>query len=336
MSEPDIKGKKPGKWTMKEPYTKSRFLSKQARGTIDLLRPFTLLAPFIVSISIMVAGLAFNLRNGNLAARPDDWWITVGQAGFTIALVNAASNALNQATDVKSDKISKSYRPIPRGIIKAESAQSLAYILYLFALLRAVTINFWFGFFVFLIMIFTITYSLPPRMKKYLFINQIWIAIPRGMFGIMAAWSVFIAEGQHPFQALPLIIGGVATTYLVGAMSTKDITDSEADRATGTRTLINTIGTKKAGLVCLPFMLCPFLFIFMFTYADIIDPIYNILSVFIVLSLFIFYLMRRETESKTLENIHAWSIMYVQYILYALSFSILTIFYKELIEIQIF
>jgi len=336
MSEPDIKGKKPGKWTMKEPYDKSRFLSKQARGAIDLLRPFTLTAPFIVSMSIMVASLVFNFRNGNLAAIPEDWWVTVGQAGFTIALVNAASNALNQATDVESDKISKPYRPIPRGVIKAESAQSLAYILYLFALLRAVTINFWFGLFIFLIMIFTVMYSLPPRMKKYLFINQVWIAIPRGMLGIMAAWSVFIPEGQHPFQALPMIIGGVATTYLVGAMSTKDITDSEADRATGTRTLINTIGSKKTALVCLPFMAFPFLFVFMFTYAGIIDPIYNVLSIFVFFSLFIFYLMRRETESKTLENIHAWSIMYVQYIFYALSFSVLTIFYEELIKIQIF
>ena len=333
MSDPHLAGKIPGKWTMKEPYDKSKFLSKQARATLDLLRPFTLLAPYLVSMSIMVASLVFNFRNGNISAIPEDWWITVGQAAFTVALVNAASNALNQATDVEADKISKSYRPIPRGIIKAESAQSLAYILYLFALIRAVTINFWFGFFIFLIMIFTVTYSLPPRMKKYLFINQVWIAIPRGMLGIMAAWSVFLPKGQNPFQALPLIIGGIATTYLVGGMSTKDITDSEADKATGTHTLINTFGTKETALVCLPFMIFPFLFIFMFTYLGVIHSIYNVLSLFILLSLFIFYLMMRGTESKTLENIHAWSIMYVQYIFFSLSFSLITIFHTELVKI---
>ena len=334
MSEPnkeDFHDKLP-KLTMKEPYSKSKLFSKQVRGTIDLLRPFTLIAPFIVSMSIMVASLVFNHLNSPYNAIPTDWWTTVGQAGFTIALVNAASNALNQATDVAADKISKPYRPIPSGVVRADSAQSLAYILYLFALLRAVTINIWFGIFVFLIIFFTVTYSLPPRMKKYLFINQIWIAIPRGMFGILAAWSVF----GNPFETTPLIIGGIATTYLIGAMATKDITDSEADRATGTRTLINTIGSKKTALVCLPFMMFPFLFVFMFTYAGLIDPIYNVLSVFVFFSLFIFYLMRRETESKTLENIHAWSIMYVQYIFYALSFSVLTIFYEELIKIQIF
>ncbi len=326
----------PGKWTMKEPYTKTRFLSKQARGTLDLLRPFTLAAPFIVSMSIMVASLVFNFKTDMLSSIPKDWWITVGQAGFTIALVNAASNALNQATDVEADKISKPYRPIPRGVVKRESAQSLAYILYLFALLRAVTINVWFGVFVFLIMIFTVMYSLPPRMKKYLFVNQLWIAIPRGMFGIMAAWSVFIPDGSHPFQLTPLIIGAVATTFLLGGMSTKDIIDSEADRATGTKTLINTLGVKQTALICFPFMLFPFVFIPIFTYTNMIDSHLWILSLFAILSIFIFYLMIQRSESKTLENVHAWSIMYVEYIFFALSFSVLTIFSEYFTFLEIF
>jgi len=328
MSTPKIKRnlEKTGKWTMKEPYTRVRFLSKQARGAIDLFRPFTLAAPFIVSMSIMVASLVYNFKTGQISTIPKDWWITVGQAGFTVAVVNAASNALNQATDVEADKISKRYRPIPRGIIKRESAQSLAYILYLFALLRAITINIWFGIFIFLIMLFTVTYSLPPRMKKYLFINQVWIAIPRGFFGIMASWSVFIPEGQQPFQATPLIIGAIATTFLIGGMSTKDITDSEADKATGTRTLINTFGVKQTALLCLPFMLFPFLFIPMFTYSKLLESHLWVLTMFAFVSIFIVYLMLRDSESKTLENVHSWSIMYVEYIFFALTFAVLTIF----------
>jgi len=338
MSKPNPKDKLkvPGKWTMKEPYTKTRFWSKQTRGVIDLFRPFTLAAPLIVSMSIMVASLVYNFKTGVLTSIPQDWWITVGQAGLTIAIINAASNSLNQATDVESDRISKPYRPIPRGIVKRESAQSLAYILYLFALLRAVTINYWFGIFVFLIMIFTIMYSLPPRMKKYLFINQLWIAIPRGMFGIMAAWSVFIPDGTHPFQLTPLIIGAIATTYLLGGMSTKDITDAEADRATGTKTLINTLGIKQTALICFPFMLFPFVFIPMFTYNKMLDSHLWVLSLFAILSIFIFYLMVRSKESKTLENVHAWSIMYIEYIFFALSFSILTIFSEYFGFLEIF
>ena len=306
-----------GKLTMKEPYKRTKYLSLQIRGALDLLRPFTLLAPYIVSMSIIVASLIYSNKT-----IPDDWWVTVGQASLTVALVNAASNSLNQATDVEADKISKPYRPIPQGVIPPESAQSLAYILYLFALLRAVTINVWFGIFIFLIMVFTVTYSLPPRMKKYLFINQIWIAIPRGLFGILASWSVF----GDPFTPTPLIIGSIATFYLIGGMATKDIVDRIADMKTGTRTLINTYGTKKTALICFPFMFFPFLFIPIFINQGALEPYHWPLTFTLFLSCLIIYLMVRKSESKTLENVHAWSIMYIEYIFFALGFALLTIF----------
>jgi 4-hydroxybenzoate polyprenyltransferase len=317
----DSNERKLGKLTMKEPYAKTRFLSPQARAALDLFRPFTLAAPFIVSFSIIVASLIYSEKT-----IPSDWWITVGQAGLTVALVNAASNALNQATDVESDKISKPYRPLPQGIIKVDSAQSLSYILYLFALIRAVTISFWFGFFIFMIMIFTITYSLPPRMKKYLFVNQIWIAIPRGLLGILASWSVF----GDPFTPTPLAIGSIATLYLIGGMATKDITDSEADRATGIHTLVNTLGMKKTALISFPFMLFPFIFVPIFINSGLIESYLWPLSLYVFFSIFVFYLMIRGSESRTLENVQAWSIMYTQYIFFALTFSVLTIFSDRL------
>ena len=326
MSKPKSKEKgfSLGKLWIKEPYSKTRFLSVPARGVIDLFRPFTLFAPFFVSMAIMVASLIYtNVVNGAVIKPiPDDWWQTVGQAAFTLAIVNAASNSLNQATDVEADKISKPHRPIPRGVVKAEGAQSLAYILYLFALIRAVTLNVWFGTFVFLIMLFTVTYSLPPRMKQYLFVNQIWIAIPRGMFGILASWSVF----GDPFTATPLIIGGVATLYLVGGMASKDITDAEADKKTGTRTLINTYGNKKTALICFPFMFFSMALIPMFINQGLIANYLWPLTLFVFMSIFVSYLIYRGSESKTLENVHAWAIMYVQYIFFAMAFSLLTIF----------
>jgi len=309
-----------GKITYREPYSKTKWLSVRIRAYLDLFRAFTLLAPLFVSMSIMVASLVTNMQSGEQL--PDYWWITVGQASATIALVNAASNALNQATDYKTDKISKPYRPIPRRVIKPDEAQSLAYIFYLFALFRSATINVWFGLFVFLIMVFTVTYSLPPRMKKYLFINQIWIAIPRGFFGILAAWSVF----GNPFSPTPIIIGLIATVYLVGGMSTKDIVDSEADRKTGIHTLINTYGIKKTALFCFPFMLFPFLFIPIFINQNLLEAYTWPLVFAVIPSFIIFILMVKPIESKTLENVHAWSIMYVQYIFFAMSFSLLTIF----------
>jgi len=319
MNKPDLSGvsEKLGKLTLKEPYSKTRYLSVRIRGYIDLFRAFTLLAPIVVSMSIIVASLVYNK-----VPMPQDWWVTVGQASFTIALVNAASNALNQATDAEADKISKPYRPIPRGIVKPDEAQSLAYLLYLFALLRSVTINVWFGIFVFLIMIFTITYSLPPRMKRFLFLNQVWIAIPRGFLGILAAWSVF----GDPFQKEPLIIGTIATLFLIGGMATKDIVDSVADKRTGIHTMINTYGTKKTALTSFPFMFFPFALIPIMINEGFLEPYLWPLIFFLIPSCLIFYLMIRESESKTLENVHAWSIMYIEYIFFVMIFALLVIF----------
>ena len=306
-----------GKLTIKEPYSKTRYVSVHIRGYVDLFRLFTLLAPFVVSMSITVASLVYNK-----VAVSSNWWVTVGNTGFTIALVNAASNALNQATDFEADMISKPYRPIPRGIIKPDEAQSLAYILYLFALLRSATINVWFGVFVFLIMIFTVTYSLPPRIKRFLFLNQVWIAIPRGLFGVLAAWSVY----GDPFQKEPLVIGTIATIFLIGGMATKDIVDSDADKKTGTHTLINTYGNKKTALISFPFMFFPFTLIPILVNRGILEPYLWPLTFLFIPSCLIFYLITKESESKTLENVHAWSVMYMEYIFFAMGFALLVIF----------
>ena len=271
-------------------------------------------------MAIATASLVYNRHQIPI---PPDWHITVGQTSLTIVLVNAASNALNQATDVEADKISKPYRPIPRGLIRADTAQSLAYLLYLFALLRAVTINLWFGIFIFLIMVFTVTYSLPPRMKKYLFINQVWIAIPRGLFGILASWSVF---GANPFTPTPLAIGLISTVYLIGGMSTKDLTDAEADKKTGVKTLINTYGNTKTALIIFPFMFFPFLFIPIFINQGVLEPYVWPLTFLVIFSLIILYLILKGKESDVFENVNAWSLMYFQYIFFAMGFSLLTIF----------
>jgi len=306
------------KLTMKEPYVKTGFLSVKIRAYIDLLRPFTLIAPFFVSMFIMFASLVYNDKFG----ASSDWWITIAQASLTLAFLNGASNALNQATDVEADTISKPYRPIPRGLVKPDEAQSIAYIFYLFALLRAVTINIWFGVFVFLIMLFTVMYSLPPRMKRFLFINQVWIAIPRGLLGILASWSVF----GDPFQKEPLVIGIVIFVFFIGAMTTKDIVDCKADKRTGTRTLINTFGTKKAAFISFPFLFFPFVLVPFFIHYGMLNAYLLPLTIFAIPGFIIFYLILKENVSETLENVQAWSLMYVTYLFYAISFVSLIVF----------
>ena len=89
-------------------------LIQRFKGYVDLIRPFTLLAPIIVSTCIMLASFFYNETAGNLF---NMWITTIIPASFALAILNGASNALNQVTDIKSDKISKPYRPIIRGTV---------------------------------------------------------------------------------------------------------------------------------------------------------------------------------------------------------------------------
>ena len=174
-------------------------------------------------------------------------------------------------------------------------------------------------------MIFTVTYSLPPRMKKHLFINQIWISIPRGLLGILASWSVF----GYPFQKEPLVIGIMATLFFIGAMTTKDIVDKLADKRTGTKTLINTYGIKKAAFISLPFLFFPFAVVPLLVDNGILNSYLLPLTIFTIPSFLVFYLMIRQIESKSLENVQAWVLMYVEYLFFAVSFSTLIVFGEQ-------
>jgi 4-hydroxybenzoate polyprenyltransferase len=285
---------------------------------LELLRPFTLLAPLIVSSSVMIASLV-NSGTTDLSFVSLLW--TILSASFCFALLNGASNVLNQATDWKEDALSKPYRPIPKGIITPKEAYKVSFFLYTVALLLSLAVNILFSFFIFLIAFFSITYSLPPRMKKFLFLNQLWVALPRGFFGIVGSWSVF----GNPFEPLPLAIGCVAALFLFGGTATKDILDAEADRTVGTKTLVNVFGVKTAAFFSLVFMTGAFGLIIPLVYFHIIH--YTLLPlVFLgILSVLIGWLMFHKHKNTKCENTSAWTLMYATYFIFALSFAVITI-----------
>ena len=148
-----------------EQYSKKTYY-KYGKNLIHLFRPFTLILLLSVSILVMAASIIYNHIEISL-----NLLIPIIGAGLSLILINAGSNIINQASDYKSDSISKPYRPIPRGKIKPVDAHSLSFIIFLIALLLALRINTLFGIFIFTIAFFSVTYSLPPRIKKYLLIN---------------------------------------------------------------------------------------------------------------------------------------------------------------------
>ena len=177
--------------------------------------------------------------------------------------------------------------------------------------------------FILLIILFTVTYSIIPRMKDVLFLNQLWIGIPRGFLGILASWSVF----GNPIETLPLVIGIIAMCFLCGGSITKDIIDIEADQKNGTKTLVNTYGIRKAALFALPLMFFPFAFIPILIDMGILQSYLWWLTLLTIPSFLISFLMiKDDKKTKILENTSSWTLMYITYLLFASSFSILTIF----------
>jgi 4-hydroxybenzoate polyprenyltransferase len=295
-----------------------RYLRSKIAGYVELLRPFTLLAPLVVSGCVMIASLVYS---GTLHLTAGTLLGMIIPASICFALLNGASNALNQVTDRKEDALSKPYRPIPQRIITPQQAYRVSFVLYMIALLLSLAINILFSFFVLLIACFSISYSLPPRMKKYLFVNQLWVAVPRGFLGILGSWSVF----GNPFDPLPLAMGTIAALFLFGGTATKDILDAGADKTVGTKTLVNVFGIKATALTSLVFMTSAFLLIIPLVYLHVIDGAFLFLTSLIFLSVFIGWLMFHNHKNATCENTSAWTLMYVTYFIFALSFTIITI-----------
>lgn len=285
----------------------------------ELIRPFTLLAPLIVSSSVMIASL-ISQENTTITLST---LLTILPASICFALLNGASNTLNQATDHIEDALSKPYRPLPKGNITQKEAYNLSLFLYSIAILLSLTIHILFSFFILLIAFFSITYSLPPRIKQILFINQLWVSIPRGLLGILASWSVF----GDPFQPLPLSIGTIALIFLFGGTATKDMLDSEADKHVGTKTLINTYGIKKTALISCLFMTTAFILIIPLVILEILSPSLLPLTLLTILCFIIFWQMTNKQKNKKYENTTAWTLMYTTYFIYALSFAFITIIF---------
>jgi 4-hydroxybenzoate polyprenyltransferase len=247
--------------------------------------------------------------------------LVIFSASFCFALLNGASNVLNQATDWNEDAISKPYRPIPQGLITPKKAYTFSILLYLVALLLSLSVHVLFSCIISIIALFSITYSCAPRMKKFLLLNQLWVALPRGFFGIVGSWSVF----GNPFEPLPLAMGCVAALFLFGGTATKDILDADADRTVGTKTLVNVFGLRAAAVFSLVVMTCAFGLILPLVYFGFIQITLLPLASLCVLSVIIGWLMFHNHKNTTCENTSAWILMYATYFIFALSFAGITI-----------
>jgi 4-hydroxybenzoate polyprenyltransferase len=226
----------------------------------------------------------------------------------------------NQYFDLEIDRINKPFRPLPSGTISKKTAIIFGFILYSCALILSWLINLQLFFIVLITAIITFFYSAPPlRIKKYPFISNISIALPRGMLLIVAGWSV----NKSIFNAEPWFIGLIFALYLMGAATTKDFSDIKGDSQFGIKTLPVLYGPEKAAKIISPFLYIPFMLIPLGVICGIIKVIALPLTFLVIWGLYTANLITKRPQDLTLERNHiSWKHMYFMLMAGQLGFAI--------------
>lgn len=279
---------------------------------LEFSRPFTLVAPAL--------GFASGSATAAGAAPREPWnpdLLLYPVIGLVMAAVlNAASNALNQIYDLEIDRVNKPKRALPSGRLSLHDAWVFTIATYTVALALAWLVApggrhecFWI---VVAATIMTFLYSAPPFRTKRLGVwANLTIAIPRGVLLKVAGWSaVKTIVGVEPW-----FIGTIFGLFLLGASTTKDFADMEGDARGGCRTLPIIYGVRRAAWMISPSFVVPFLMIAAGTWFRILtgNPslLYLLSIVMTSYGVYVCYLMLRRPEDLAVEENHvSWAHMY--------------------------
>lgn len=292
----------------------------RARLYWELARPFTLIAPALGIFTGSVIAL------GAQPPIPLTPWIAAKIALGTLmaAVLNAASNTLNQVTDLEADRINKPSRPVPSGRVEPREAIRLAGWLYVAAFVLASMVGPQCTLLAGTAAVLTVIYSAPPfRLKAVPFVANAVIALPRGMLLKVAGWSCVRDFGRTE----PWYIGMIFGLFLLGATTTKDFADIRGDRAAGYRTLPVLLGPRRAAWFTAPFLVLPFLLIPLgllrgYLTGDpwVLDGLTALLTCW---GAYVAYLMlRRPDDLARTENHPSWTHMYVMMFVAQIGFAL--------------
>lgn len=282
------------------------------KASIELARPFTLLAPALGFASGAVTAAGADPQEPFTPAL----LLYPGIGVVTAAVLNAASNGLNQIYDREIDAINKPGRPLPSGRLSSRAAWSFVGGWYLLALVLAWMVApggrrecFWI---VVAAALMTVIYSVPPlRTKRFGLWANLTIAIPRGVLLKAAGWSAV----KTVAAVEPWFIGGIFGLFLLGASTTKDFADMDGDARGGCRTLPIAYGVRRAAWMIAPSFVLPFLLISYGATRGILTGDFISLQILAATltayGTYVCYLMLRRPEELAIEENHvSWTHMY--------------------------
>jgi len=286
--------------------------SSRLRTLADFARPFTLIAPALGFASAAATAIGAHPR--------ETWsWGLLGPpviGAIMAAVLNIASNGLNQIYDFEIDRINKPKRPLPSGRLSMGGAWAVTVASFAIAFVLAWFVApggrhecFWM---VLAAGAITTLYSVPPFRTKRLGIwANVTIAVPRGVLLKVAGWSsVKTAAGLEPW-----FLGAIFGLFLLGATTTKDFADMDGDRRGGCRTLPIQFGVTKAAWMISPSFVLPFLMIPIGAWTGILTGNFWLLQALgafmTAYGLYVCYLMLRRPDELAVEENHvSWAHMY--------------------------
>ena len=269
-------------------------------------RPFTLVPPMVGIFSGALIGYGASHAEFNVPH--------VVLAMLAAAVLNAASNGLNQICDLESDRINKPLRPLPTGQISARGAWVFVGAAYLSAMILVAAVNRQ-TFVIYLAAAFaTVAYSAPPlRLKRHFIASNFTIAVIRGELLKVAGWAA-IATVLRSVE--PWYIGFIYFVFLLGATTTKDFADIEGDRAAGVSTLPVKYGAAASAKIISPAFILPWLLMAAGAWLRVLSgsatAIVILSAVLLAWGAYVIYLVNRDplrlvTEG---ENHPGWRHMY--------------------------
>jgi len=269
-------------------------------------RPFTLVPPMIGILSGSIIGYG--------ASRAPFRVVNVALAVIAAAVLNAASNGLNQICDLANDRVNKPHRPLPSGRMKTGEAWAFVAIAYVAALAMAAAVNRQ-TFAIYLIAaLSTVAYSAPPvRLKRRPIGSNLIIALIRGALLKVAGWAA-IATVLDSIE--PWYIGSIYFVFLLGATTTKDFADIEGDRAAGCITLPVKYGAEWSARAISPSFILPWLMMALGSYLGVLSgnrtAIVALSVIMLVWGSYVIYLMNMDPHRLVTEgeNHPAWHHMY--------------------------
>ena len=324
--------------------------AQSVRNYVDFARPFTLLPPLlgVVSGAVTAFGSASNPDPSRSVSWPVLWTVLLGS--LCAALLNAASNGINQYYDLENDRRNKPNRPLVTGAISMQAGFRFSVFLYALAVVptwlvvvypRSSVAEKLFAprsehqcALIYLAgMIFTFIYSAPAwgRTKRNGFLANLTIAIPRGCLLKVAGWSMVASI----FHLEPWFIGSIFMLFLAGAATTKDFSDMEGDRAARCLTLPIRYGVRKAAWMIAPFFIFPWLLMPLGAFTrNPLEPQQTILTgnPYLLAALGIalaiwgsytcFLLLRNPSELARVENHPSWTHMYLMMMAAQIGFAV--------------